>query len=111
MSRPSESEAADRRLHRRLLCSELVELRFKDQTGRRLAEKVLLEDVSKGGASVSSSLPVARGRQVELVADGFARRARIRFCEIGEDGYLLGLQFDDEWDREAWQPEHLTSLE
>jgi hypothetical protein len=43
------------------------------------------------------------------MADGFESEALVRHCEIGHDGYLLGLEFaaGHSWDRLQWNPQHL----
>ena len=110
---PAAPHSRDRRRHRRSLCSEVIRISFEDQEGRRVTDSALLEDLSKRGASVSSSLPVGVGRGVQHEANGFERKAVVRYCEPANDGYVIGLEFDpgSDWDRGAWSPEHLMSLE
>jgi len=102
----------EKRHEKRDMCSDLVELRFQDQTGRWLSETGLVEDVSASGLCVSLSLPVMVGHLVEINAEGFRGNARIRYCELCEYSYLLGLEFSDgfEWNRQKWQPKHLLTL-
>jgi len=106
---------ADRRKRRRSLCSELVEVSFVDQSGREFAVTGLLEDVAQGGACINSSVPVSIGRPVHLrTRDGeWEIDAVVRHCEMKEEGYLLGIQFDAglEWNRREWRPAHLTAIE
>ena len=105
----------DRRRRRRSLCSELVEVSFTDQTGRRFSQTGLLEDVAQGGACINSSVPVAVGRPVQIRSTDKSSEftARVRYCELKEEGYLLGIQFEEgsEWDRGLWRPAHLTSID
>ena len=103
----------DRRRHRRSLCSEIVELTFEDQTGRIVRQTGLLEDLSKRGACLNLPIPLGVGRDVRLAANGFERGASVRYCELADDGYTVGLEFaaGSDWDRNAWKPGHLTSIE
>ena len=103
---------SDRRIEKRDMCSDLIEIRFEDQTGRQVIETGLVEDVSPAGLCVSLNLPVTAGCLVEFAAEGFSGRARVRYCELGDYSYLLGMEFSDgfRWDRQKWQPKHLLRL-
>ncbi len=94
------------------MCSELIELTFEDQTGRKIKETALLEDLSKRGACVGLSLPLGVGRRVRIAANGFEREAHVRYCELTADGYVAGLEFPpgSDWDRGTWAPSHLTTF-
>jgi hypothetical protein len=78
-----------------------VEVRFQDQQGRTVREKGLVEDVSAAGLCVSLSLPAPVGDTVEIITDGFQGRAEVRYCDLGEYSYLIGVEFCDaqEWNR------------
>ena len=99
----------DRRTQRRRLCSNLAELAFEDQTGVRIRQQALVEDVSDEGVCVSSSLPLTAGWRVTLHADGFTAAGTVRYCRLGDYSFLIGLQFDPETGpgRFGWQPDHL----
>jgi hypothetical protein len=94
------------------MCSDLVLVRFQDQTGRWVQETALVEDVSQTGLCISLGLPITVRREVEIEAEGFRGKAQVRYCELGEYSYLLGLEFSDgfNWDRQKWRPKHLLTL-
>ncbi len=94
------------------MCSDLVLVRFQDQTGRWVQETALVEDVSQTGVCISLGLPITLRREVEIEAEGFMGKAQVRYCELGEYSYLLGLEFSKgfQWDRQRWRPKHLLTL-
>ena len=49
---------------------------------------------------------------IKLQMEGFSGKARVRYCNIGDYGYLIGLEFADryEWDPEKWAPRHLLTI-
>ncbi len=106
------SEAKDLRKSDRLMCSELVEIAFQDQTGRWVRETGVIENVGVKGLGVSFSIPVTVGRTVTVSNSRFRSEAIIKHCAFEEYGYLLGLEFSGgfEWNRADWEPEHLLRL-
>ena len=102
----------ERRLLQRKMCSEFVEVFFRDQTGMGVTETGLLEDLSRTGLCVSLSVPVTVGEIVSFTCEGFEGSGEVRYCNLGEYGYLLGVRFGDglEWDERQWKPRHLLSL-
>ena len=102
----------DRRRHVRALCSELVQISFRDQRGRRIQETAVLEDLAEKGVRISLSLPLTPGCQVGLQAGVFEANAHVRYCELADSGFAVGLEFADDfrWDEKEWAPEHLFRL-
>ena len=103
------TENPDQRRSDRLMCSELVEIAFQDQTGRWICENGVVEDVGSNGIGVSLNLPVSVGRAVTVSNPRFRSQATVKHCQFEEYGYLLGLEFTGgfEWNRADWEPEHL----
>jgi hypothetical protein len=101
----------DRRSERRSLCSNLAEIAFHDQTGRLIRQQALVEDVSDTGVCISSTLPVSVGARIVLHADGFIAEGEVRYCNLGDYAFLIGLQFqlEDGPGRKGWRPEHLLT--
>ena len=96
----------------RALCSELVRISFRDQRGRRIQETAVLEDVAENGVRLSLALPLTPGIQVGLEAAAFEANAYVRYCELADLGFAVGLEFADDfrWDEKEWTPEHLLRL-
>ena len=49
---------------------------------------------------------------MEFRCQGFDGRVRVRYCNLGEYGYLVGAEFAGGcgWDKERWQPKHMISV-
>jgi len=107
--RTPPASPSERRSTRRSLCSELASVRFEDQTGRPVDLSGLIEDISPGGLCLSLSAPLTPGRTVRVSSEGLDARAEVRYCELGDYSYLVGLRFADGggWDRSRWRPKHL----
>ena len=101
-----------RRRNPRALCSELIQIRFRDQRGRRIRETAVLEDLSERGARLSIALPLTAGSQVTFRAPGFETGACVSYCELADSGYAVGLEFaeDFRWDETLWVPEHMLKI-
>jgi hypothetical protein len=104
-------ESQDRRREVRSLCSNLAEIAFHDQTGRLVRQQALVEDVSANGVCISSSLPVSAGARVVLHADGFIAEGQVRYCQLGDYSFLIGLEFEPEHGPASseWRPRHLLN--
>ena len=96
----------------RQMCSDFVKVSFADQDGRTVSDTGLLEDVSRQGLNISLNIPLPEGHDIELQIEGFSGKARVRYCNIGDYGYLIGLEFADhhEWDPKKWAPRHLLTI-
>ena len=90
----------ERRSEPRLLCSELIMIRFD---GAELT--VNLEDISSSGACVQLEEPLEVGTRIRLKGFGGV----VKYCLRNEIGYFAGIQFDagERWSQETWQPQHL----
>lgn len=71
-----------------------------------------MEDLSRRGAMLSLSLPLPVGGQVNLRTTGFSVSAGVRYCELADAGYAVGLEFSagTVWDEKSWSPEHLLRI-
>lgn len=99
----------ERRIDPRLLCADLVEVLFKDRTGRRRAETANLEDISASGACLQMETPVQVGSAVAIKHSRGELVGRVRYCVFREIGYFVGVAFDpgNEWKQSSFRPMHL----
>src|SRR5262249_8182635 len=99
----------DRRKTPRHLCSDFAHISWLDDSQRTLSAQGLLEDPSPEGLCLSLDLPVPTGRPVHVHTKGFEGEAQVRYCGLGDYGYLVGLEFCDgcTWERDKWRPQHL----
>ena len=98
----------ERRVETRYLCSHLVQLLWSEGSRER-DETVVLENISASGACVQSENPVAENTRVRLVCGKPEFRGYIRSCYWRDDGYFLGIAFDEgsKWSKAKFKPEHL----
>lgn len=96
---PPAAAARERRLHSRLQIHVNIRLRrLEASPGGGEEEMTIAENISRGGARVLTSLPIAKGEvvQVEEVGGLFTTRAEVRHVYLGADRVpRLNLRFID----------------
>lgn len=102
----------DRRTTSRKICSDLIEISFRDRNGDWATEVAVVEDLSTQGVRLSLDARLVKGQSVWIEADGFHGAAEVRYCELAEFAYNAGLAFQSgvEWDPAKWQPKHSLEL-
>ena len=117
-SRIQKSDAqrsCERRGTKRLLCSDLVQLLWLDPKGERCREIVILENLSLAGVGLFMGVPVAKGTEVQIMANELQLAGRVKHCLFRENGYIVGLELDSDskWAQEPGRefvPEHLLDV-
>src|SRR2546421_897138 len=99
----------ERRAEPRFLCSDLVELRWRDARHDH-SETVVLENISASGASVQSETTISEGTDVNMICDKREFRGVVRSCYRRDDGYFVGIAFDadSKWSKAKYKPKHLV---
>jgi hypothetical protein len=100
---------ANKRVEKRLLCSDLVRIRWVDDQGGGREEIVVLEGYSASGASMLAGLPISEGTAVTLCGREEEFQATVRHCGKAQNGYLVGLSFSSQ--SRNYVPEHLLDVE
>ena len=112
----------ERRSEIRMMCADLVEVRWRGSEGKRHKVSGLLEDISPSGACLQLESPIPVGADVHwstTIPDRPKRRAAkieffgcVRYCEYREIGYFVGIEFDSrsKWSRSSYRPQHLLDL-
>ena len=99
----------ERRTEPRLLCADLVEVRWKDKSGRTKKAVANLEDISSAGAclQLESSVPLHAAVRISYAKGELT--GTVRYCVYREIGYFLGVQFEDgnRWSQRNFKPMHL----
>ena len=95
LNRPCRRVTEKRRIHR-LLCSDLIRLRWSRDGGGSEEVVAILEDYSRAGASLFIGVPVAVGTRTILHTSRGDVTATVRHCEEAPNGYLAGISFDSE---------------
>jgi hypothetical protein len=92
-----------------MLCADLVDLEWKDQTGRTRRCVANLEDISLSGACLQNDKPVPLNTPVKITYPGGDLTGKIRYCVFREIGYFLGVEFDPgcRWSQKHFRPQHM----
>ena len=99
----------ERRIEPRLLCADLVDIRWKDEGGRTRRTVANLEDISLSGACLQVDLPIPLETNLRIGLRKGELQGRIRYCVYREIGYFLGVQFEpgSKWSQRLFRPLHL----
>ena len=104
-------ENEEQRTDRRLLCSDLVTVRWTGVRGFAREEVAVLEDYSKIGAGLFMPVKIDPGMSITLRTEWESIAATVRHCSWRENGYVLGVEFDrPRAGDEVYMPEHLLDL-
>jgi PilZ domain len=100
---------AEQRLDPRMMCAELVELEWKDKTGRVFRNVANLEDISVSGACVQLETPVQKGTRVTVKYGGGEMAATVRYCLYRDLAHFLGLEFAEgcKWTTKRFRPQYM----
>lgn len=99
----------DKRIERRMLCADLVDIRWRDPTGRRRRGVANLEDISLSGACLQCERPVPAGYAISITYPQGELTGTVRYCVFREIGYFLGIEFHpgQRWSPRSYRPQHL----
>ncbi|MEO8025522.1 MAG: PilZ domain-containing protein [Bryobacteraceae bacterium] len=99
----------DRRVEPRMLCADMVDVQWKDQSGRTRHSVANLEDISLSGACLQMDKPIQLNSTVRITYPNGVLNGRIRYCVFREIGYFLGVEFDPgcRWSQKEFQPQHM----
>lgn len=99
----------ERRIEPRMLCAELVELRWRDKHGVDRQAVAHLEDISLSGACLQLERPLIRDSAVTILYGDGELTGTVRYCLYRELGYFLGVEFVEgcKWSSGHFKPQHL----
>lgn len=102
----------ERRAEVRMLCADMVELRWSDRAGKDWKAMALLEDISASGACLQLEAAVPLGVKVHWNSPRQAFSGTVRYCVYREIGYFVGVEFQpsSRWSKNAFRPKHLLDL-
>lgn len=102
----------DRRAHVRMLCSDMVEVFYRDETGHPRRALANLEDISISGVCLQVDKPIPLDTTVHINHPKGVLEGSVRYCLFQEIGYFLGVQLSPgcRWSPEAYRPQHLLDL-
>jgi hypothetical protein len=99
----------DRRIEPRMLCADLVDVQWKDQSGRTRRGVANLEDISLSGACLQVDRPVPHGTILRMSYPNGELSGIVKYCVFREIGYFLGVEFEagSHWSQRHFRPQHL----
>jgi hypothetical protein len=99
----------ERRIEPRMMCADMVEVFWKDETGKRQHVTALLEDIAESGACLQLEKPIPVGVQVQWHSPNQEFNGTVRHCTYREIGYFAGVEFiaSSKWSKNTFQPQHL----
>ena len=99
----------ERRVEPRMLCADLVELKWKGPDGRTHRAVANLEDISLSGACLQVEDSVQLGTVVRMTYPNGELNGIVKYCVFREIGYFLGVEFEpgNRWSQQEFKPQHL----
>jgi len=112
-ARRSYAPMAEKRHRGRFLCSDLVTLVWREPGRGEVREFVVLENVSRSGASLFTGVAIPDGCAVEIVSRGVNLRGVARYMTPARDGYVVGVEFEQGsgWTNARYTPKHMLDPE
>jgi hypothetical protein len=92
-----------------MLCADLVDVRWKDKSGKRRRGVANLEDISLSGACLQMDSPIPLNTNLLITCPNGELQGQVRYCVYRDIGYFLGVQFEpgSEWSMRNFKPMHL----
>jgi hypothetical protein len=102
----------DRRAEVRNMCADMVEVRWRDKTGKLRRATALLEDISPSGACLQMEAALPEGAEIRWACANHEFVGRVKYCTYREIGYFAGVEFEPgaKWSKQAYRPRHLLDL-
>jgi hypothetical protein len=99
----------ERRIEPRMLCADLVDIQWRDQTGKQRRGMANLEDISLSGACIQVERPIPLGCPIRISYPDGQLAGKVKYCVFREVGYFLGVEFDPgtRWSPRRFRPQHL----
>jgi hypothetical protein len=92
-----------------MLCADLVDVRWKEKSGRSRRAIANLEDISLSGVCLQLETQIPSGAIVRVSYPKGEFSGVVRYCMYKEIGYFVGIQFETgcKWSKNSFKPLHL----
>ncbi len=99
----------ERRSEQRLLCADLVEVKWHTKDGGKHSVVANLEDISSSGVCLQLDEPIPIYSPVKITYPSGCFEGTVRYCVYREIGYFVGVQFEPghKWSLTEFEPQHL----
>src|SRR5688572_1647794 len=104
---------SERRTETRMLCADMIEVSWKEHTGKKRQAMGLLEDISLSGACLQMESPIPVGVETSWKHPSQQFTGVVRYCTYQEIGYFVGVKFAPgiKWSEDVFKPGHLLDVE
>ena len=114
-SHAHKANREERRRTKRLLCSDLVQVHWREPDGESFREIAILENLSLSGVGLFTGVPISTGVEVSIAGNDVELTGRVKQCKFRENGYVVGLELDDrsKWAQQPgteFMPQHLLDV-
>jgi hypothetical protein len=101
-----------RREKNRIMCAEVLTVRWAEDDGCCRSELATLEDITATGACLHLEYSIPPETKVSLHYEKGKYEGTVKYCTCRETGYVLGIAFDDNyrWSKTDFRPSHLLEL-
>lgn len=112
---PGKRHSCERRSSKRLLCSDLVQLSWRDEKRRSYREVAILENLSLSGVGLFTGVPLPLETHIDMAGADAVLRGKVKQCAFRENGYVVGIELDEDskWAQEpgyTFLPQHLLDV-
>ena len=92
-----------------MLCAELVQVAWKDQSGRPRRRVANLEDISLTGICLQMENKVPEGTLLSMRYGDGELVGTVRYCAFRDNAYFVGIRFEEgcRWSTRHFRPQHL----
>ena len=99
----------DRRIEPRMLCADMVDVQWRDKTGRIRKGVANLEDISLSGACLQVENAIPLQTDLRICYQRGELLGKVRYCVYRDIGYFLGVEFDpsNRWSQQQFKPRHM----
>jgi hypothetical protein len=103
----------ERRSEVRMLCADMLEVAWKDSTGKIGKATALLEDISPSGACLQLETAIPLASEIRWTSPKQEFKGHVRYCVYREIGYFVGVEFASavRWSTRRYKPQHLLNLQ
>ena len=87
----------------------MVDVRWKDRSGRTRRGVANLEDISLSGACLQFDHPIPLQTALSISYPKGELAGTVRYCVYREIGYFLGIEFEagSRWSQRQFKPQHM----
>ena len=99
----------ERRNDSRLLCAELVQVTYRDESGRQCRRVANLEDISLSGICIQLQARIPDQAKVTIRHGDGELVGTVRHCSSRHDSFFLGVKLEPgcRWSTKHFRPKHL----